>query len=203
MHRRSGGWRTQWKRSGKAVFERIASQIVCVTLFGAVPTYTASNALAQGIPSELPALRFFLDEPPASALAGLPSGTRGAFIAKVRVVDVSGFNSRLSPGEDPPPPRPYSRLGVVEVTATLHGRAPACRRSTTGCHLFVEFGSNLPQSRTVYPLKPDREERQYYVVSFYDKDRTLTLLGFPVPEAEYTTWRKAYLDWITRPPTMR
>ncbi len=170
-------------------FGRLSGRLLRVTLAGVMfVLLPPDGALAQAPRPEPPtALRFFLTEaPPASVLSEPPPYARRAFVAKVRVLSIR----HTAPPEWPSGLRPAS-LPVYALRAELEVTAPVAGAYVWWRRQRVEFGPvGVGVPRSLRPLPPERDAREYFVVSFLDQDGTRTPLGFPASQEEFEAWRR-------------
>lgn len=168
-----------------ALLRRAAGGAVRVT-FASVMLLGPGRALAQATQAERPAaLRFFLDEaPPASVLSELPPYAGRAFVARVRAPSIWRVYPPEWPPGQPPPQFPYALRAEFEVTATVAGARVWWPRQR------VHFGSERDGAPFLFPLPPERDQCEYFAVSFLDENGIRTLRGFPASREEHEAWRR-------------
>jgi hypothetical protein len=120
--------------------------------------------------------KYFLDQPPTAAdLANLLPKARDVLVAKVRIIRISwirGRHGEIYSGKE------FSYAAQVEILDVLRGTAAKDTRP------YVYFGS-VDLRRYIVPHRCIRE---YFIISYPDKDNDRQLLAIPASQEEYEAW---------------
>lgn len=126
-------------------------------------------------------LQYFLDRTPAN-IDGLPPAAQDVIVAKVRLVGLPAWTGGRDQSGQPPPVPEYFFAAGVKIIEVLTGKA------VPGEEYVVNFGSPVRGTEYKIPHTPRQLTRDYFIVSYVEKDSVRRLLAFPVSREEFLQW---------------